>query len=68
VKGGRVVADWPGLKPGQLYQNRDLAPTTDVRALLKGVLRDHLGVSDAVLTSQVFPGSIGVKPVDGLIA
>jgi uncharacterized protein (DUF1501 family) len=68
VKGGRVVADWPGLKPSQLYQNRDLAPTTDVRALLKGVLRDHLGVSESVLTAQVFPDSIGVKPLDGLIA
>jgi len=68
VKGGRVVADWPGLKPNQLYQNRDLAPTTDVRGILKGVLRDHLGVSEPVLTAKVFPDSIGVKPVDGLIA
>ena len=68
IKGGRVVADWPGLKPTQLYQNRDLAPTTDVRAILKGVLRDHLGVSEPVLTGQVFPDSIGVKPLDGLIA
>lgn len=68
IKGGRVLADWPGLKPNQLYQNRDLAPTTDVRAILKGVLRDHLGVSDGVLTTQVFPDSIGVKGIDGLIA
>ena len=68
VKGGRVLADWPGLKPNQLYQNRDLAPTTDVRAILKGVLRDHLGVGEPALTAQVFPDSIGVKPLDGLIA
>ena len=68
VKGGRVVADWPGLKPSQLYQQRDLAPTTDVRAVLKGVLRDHLGVSEPVLTARVFPDSIGVKPLGGLIA
>lgn len=68
IKGGRVIADWPGLKPSQLYQNRDLAPTTDVRAILKGVLRDHLGVSESTLTAQIFPGSIGVKPLDGLIA
>ncbi|MDB5561199.1 MAG: hypothetical protein JWN11_617 [Hyphomicrobiales bacterium] len=67
VRGGRVLADWPGLKPNQLYQNRDLAPTTDVRAILKGVIRDHLGVSDRTLTAQVFPDSIGVKPIDGLI-
>ena len=68
IKGGRVVADWPGLKRAQLYQDRDLAPTTDVRAILKGVLRDHLGVSEPVLTAKVFPDSIGVKPLDGLIA
>ena len=31
LKGGRVIADWPGLKPANLYQDRDLAPTTDLR-------------------------------------
>jgi uncharacterized protein (DUF1501 family) len=67
IKGGRVIADWPGLKASQLYQNRDLMPTTDVRAILKGVLRDHLGVPDATLTGRVFPDSIGVKAIDGLI-
>ncbi|MBP0651989.1 DUF1501 domain-containing protein, partial [Mycobacterium tuberculosis] len=43
VKGGRVVADWPGLAEGQLYEKRDLRPTTDMRALFKGLLADHLG-------------------------
>ena len=43
VKGGRVISDWPGLKPANLYQGRDLAPTTDLRAVIKGVLQDHLG-------------------------
>jgi uncharacterized protein (DUF1501 family) len=32
VAGGRVRADWPGLAPGKLFENRDLAPTIDVRA------------------------------------
>src|SRR4029077_13481042 len=41
LKGGRVIADWPGLKPANLYQDRDLKPTTDL-PILKGVLRDHL--------------------------
>jgi uncharacterized protein (DUF1501 family) len=68
VRGGRVVADWPGLKPAQLYQQRDLAPTTDLRAILKGVLRDHLGISEQTLASSVFPDSIGVRPLDGLVA
>ena len=68
IKGGRVIADWPGLKTAQLYEQRDLAPTTDLRAVLKGMLRDHLGISEQALANKVFPGSIGVKPMDGLIA
>lgn len=68
IKGGRVVADWPGLKTTQLYQQRDLAPTIDVRAILKGVLRDHLGLDESILTTTIFPDSIGIKPVDGLVA
>jgi uncharacterized protein (DUF1501 family) len=68
IKGGRVLADWPGLKASQLYQARDLAPTTDLRAILKGVLRDHLGVAEPILTSKVLPDSIGIKPLNGLIA
>ena len=35
VKGGRVIADWPGLKTAQLRNQRDLKPTTDLRAVLK---------------------------------
>jgi len=68
IKGGRIIADWPGLKETQLYQQRDLAPTTDLRAVIKGVLRDHLGLSERVMTDAIFPGSATVKPMDGLIA
>lgn len=68
VKGGRVIADWPGLKESDLYQARDLAPTTDLRAILKGVMRDHLGLSETVLARAVFPDSAAVKPAQGLVA
>jgi uncharacterized protein (DUF1501 family) len=68
VRGGRVIADWPGLKEAQLYQQRDLAPTTDLRAVIKGVLRDHLGVSERILATTVFPDSLAVAPMDRLIA
>jgi len=67
VKGGRVIADWPGLKPADLYEGRDLAPTTDLRAALKGVLRDHLGVSESTLAKNVFPDSAQTKPMQGLV-
>ena len=67
VKGGRVIADWPGLAEAQLHAKRDLKPTTDLRAVMKGVLADHLGLSAAVLRDKVFPGSAGVAPLTGLI-
>ena len=67
VKGGRVIADWPGLRPASLYEGRDLAPTTDLRAVIKGVLRDHLGLSERVLAETVFPGSAAAKPMPGLV-
>jgi len=68
VQGGRVIADWPGLKPASLYQDRDLAPTTDLRAVIKGVLQDHLGLSERVLANTVFPDSTAVRPIQGLLA
>jgi uncharacterized protein (DUF1501 family) len=68
VKGGRVVTDWPGLKGADLYQRRDLKPTTDLRAVVKGLLKDHLGVSAPALASHVFPDSSGVPPMPGLVA
>jgi uncharacterized protein (DUF1501 family) len=66
LKGGRVIADWPGLKSADLYENRDLKPTTDLRAVLKGVLKDHLRADDRALAQNVFPGSADVKPMTGL--
>jgi len=67
VKGGRVIADWPGLKVANLYEGRDLAPTSDLRGAFKGVLRDHLGISETVLAKNVFPDSAQVKPMQGLV-
>ncbi|NWG45191.1 MAG: DUF1501 domain-containing protein [Alphaproteobacteria bacterium] len=67
VAGGRVVADWPGLGPRDLLEGRDLRPTTDMRAVLKGVLGDHLKLSRAALDGAVFPDSSGVKAMGGLL-
>jgi uncharacterized protein (DUF1501 family) len=68
IKGGQVISDWPGLKQAQLYEGRDLKPTTDLRGVLKGLLRDHLGLSESVLNDAVFPESNQAKPMTGLIA
>jgi uncharacterized protein (DUF1501 family) len=62
VRGG-VVADWPGLARAQRFDGRDLRATTDLRAVLKGVLGDHLRLSSRVLDHDVFPSSEGVRPL-----
>ena len=66
VAGGRVAGTWPGLSDGQLFENRDLAPTTDARALAMALLVDHLGVPAAAMPA-VFPGSGGVTAQSGLL-
>ena len=68
IKGGRVIADWPGLKEANLYEQRDLKPTMDLRGVVKGLLADQFGLSEQVLANQVFPDSGNVKPMKGLIA
>ena len=67
VNGGRIVGDWPGLAARQLNEGRDLRATTDLRALFKGVLRDHLGLEAAILARSVFPDSAAVAPLAGLV-
>jgi uncharacterized protein (DUF1501 family) len=53
VRGGKVYGRWPGLAPEQRYDGRDLAVTTDFRAVFDEVVRGHLGLKD---TRGVFPG------------
>ena len=68
LQGGRVIANWPGLRTADLYEGRDLKPTIDLRAVLKGVLKDHLRVDEHALAATVFPGSDDVKPMAELLA
>jgi uncharacterized protein (DUF1501 family) len=67
VSGGSVRAEWVGLKPSALKDGRDQPARTDLRALFKGVLAEHMGVSQAALQSTVFPDSGGIQPLKGLI-
>ena len=53
VKGGRVHGRWPGLAPEQLHEGRDLALTTDFRAVFSEIATRHLGASDP---GKLFPG------------
>ncbi len=63
VAGGRVLADWPGLDSNRLYEGRDLAATTDLRAVAKTVLIQHLGLTTQAVETRVFPGSAASRPL-----
>jgi uncharacterized protein (DUF1501 family) len=68
LKVGGPIGDWPTLAEARLFEGRDLTPTLDVRAVFKGVLRDHLGIDRAALDTRVFPDSgREAPPVDGLV-
>jgi uncharacterized protein (DUF1501 family) len=53
VRGGRVYGRWPGLEPSRLFENRDLAVTTDFRDVFAEILSTRLGIRDL---AHVFPG------------
>jgi uncharacterized protein (DUF1501 family) len=67
VRGGRVIADWPGLSSRALYQGRDLMPTQDLRSVVKGLMEDHLLIPARALESTVFPDSGAAKAISGLV-
>ncbi|MDP3854048.1 DUF1501 domain-containing protein [Phenylobacterium sp.] len=67
LKPGGIIGDWPGLKTTALYENRDLAPTLDMRGLFKGVLADHMGLDRRALDATVFPDSAAAAAVAGLV-
>ncbi len=65
VNGGKVYGTWPGLAASQLYQGRDLAPTTDIRSIAMGVLEQHMGIAAAEMAG-IFPDN-SVKAILGLV-
>ena len=67
VKGGRVLADWPGLAPAQLYEGRDLKPTMSLEALTSGALASHFELDAEKVMRALYPGRAD-RPVEGLIA
>jgi uncharacterized protein (DUF1501 family) len=64
VKGGRVIADWPGLAPAQRLEGRDLRITIDLRALFKSALLQHLGLPAQRVAAEVLPGSASLPSLD----
>jgi uncharacterized protein (DUF1501 family) len=64
LRGGRVYGRWPGLEHEQRYEGRDLAVTTDFRAVFTEIVRAHLGVRD---TRQIFPGYTPGAPMGFIV-
>jgi uncharacterized protein (DUF1501 family) len=60
VRGGKVYGEWPGLEEEQLYEKRDLAVTTDFRAVLSELVTGQFGTTNL---AQVFPGYQAGKPL-----
>jgi uncharacterized protein (DUF1501 family) len=68
MKRGGIIGDWPTLQQARLFENRDTAPTMDMRSLFKGVLSDHLGVDRKALDSKIFPDSQLAQTAQGVVA
>lgn len=66
VRGGRVIADWPGLADSRLLEGRDLAPTIALESVLAGAVAEHLRLDPARAMARLFPGR-GGTPLSGLM-
>ncbi|MBS1790075.1 MAG: DUF1501 domain-containing protein [Acidobacteria bacterium] len=65
VKGGKVYGKWPGLKPNELNEQRDLAITTDFRDVFAELAKTHLGATNL---NSIFPGyQVNAANFKGLI-
>lgn len=61
-----AYADWPGLSDSALFEGRDLKPTLDVRAVLKGAVAGAFDLSRPQL-DRVFPNSPDVRAIYDLM-
>ncbi|MBS1182818.1 MAG: hypothetical protein H6Q99_2698 [Proteobacteria bacterium] len=67
VQGGQVIADWPGLATGNLYEGRDLAPTLDLDALIAMVAAESLELDREKTMRALFPGRPFNHKITGLV-
>jgi uncharacterized protein (DUF1501 family) len=66
VKGGRVIADWPGLSNANLYENRDLKPTLGMDTLIASLVSESFGLNSARVANALYPEH-RAKLINGLI-
>jgi uncharacterized protein (DUF1501 family) len=67
VKGGRVMADWPGLSQTNLYEARDLKPTVGLDAVIAGVTAESFGIEPPRVGKALFPTADFGRAAEGLI-
>jgi uncharacterized protein (DUF1501 family) len=67
VKGGRVLADWPGLGQTALFEGRDLKPTMQLDAFIAGAVAEHFGIEPGRAMKVLFPDTGMVRPIEGLV-
>jgi uncharacterized protein (DUF1501 family) len=66
VRGGRVIADWPGLGERDLFEGRDLTPTIALESVLAGASSAHLGIEPSAAMARLFPGR-AIAPLEGIV-
>jgi uncharacterized protein (DUF1501 family) len=67
VAGGRVIADWPGLRQADLYEGRDLKPTASLDALIAGAAAETLRLDPQRATAALFERPAASRPMTGLV-
>lgn len=67
VRGGRVVADWPGLGKAQLLDGRDVRPTIAQEAAMSGAMAAHFGLEPRKTQAALFPHMANAPLVDTLL-
>jgi uncharacterized protein (DUF1501 family) len=66
VNGGRVAADWPGLRDGALYEGRDLRPTTALDAVIASATAEHFRLDGTRVGKTLFPETTGMALIPGV--
>ncbi|WP_343519862.1 DUF1501 domain-containing protein [Sphingomonas sp.] len=67
VKGGRVVADWPGLSDAALFEGRDLKPTAGLDAVIGSAVASHFAIDPQRAMPTLFPDQKSARVIDGLV-
>ena len=67
VQGGRIVTDWPGLAPGNLFEGRDLKPTLALDTVIASTCAEAFNLNSERTAQVLFPGAGRHKPAPRLL-